>query len=64
LIIVCVFFMIWVHGPRYLQAMYPDHETLPVPARAVTGLRLFAMILAGLFQKDRGGAGPGRAGPI
>jgi hypothetical protein len=20
--------MIWVHGPRYLQAMYPDHETL------------------------------------
>jgi hypothetical protein len=21
-----VFFMIWVHGPRYLQATYPDHE--------------------------------------
>jgi hypothetical protein len=20
--------MIWVHGPRYLQAKYPDHETL------------------------------------
>jgi hypothetical protein len=35
--------MIWVHGPRYLQAMYPDHEKLAVPARAVTGLRLFAL---------------------
>jgi hypothetical protein len=21
--------MIWVHGPRYLQAMYPDHQTRP-----------------------------------
>jgi hypothetical protein len=19
-------FMIWVHGPRYMQVMYPDHE--------------------------------------
>jgi hypothetical protein len=34
--------MIWVHGPRYLRAMHPDHEKLLAAARDVTGLRLFA----------------------
>jgi hypothetical protein len=41
--------MIWVPGPRYLQAMHPDHEKLAVPDRVVTGLRLFAKILVELF---------------
>jgi hypothetical protein len=45
--------MIWVHDPRYLQAMYPDHEKLALPARVVTGLRLFA---ADFGQADSGRA--------
>jgi hypothetical protein len=42
--------MIWVHGPRYLQAMYPDHEIL---ARYDWFAVICAQILVGLFEKDR-----------
>jgi hypothetical protein len=51
--------MIWVPGPRYLQAMYPDHEKLAVPAPRRDW---FAVIcaLAGLFQEDRPIAARGR----
>jgi hypothetical protein len=42
--------MIWVHGPRYLQARYPDHETL---ARYDWFAVICALIQVGLFEKGR-----------
>jgi hypothetical protein len=46
----CRVFMIWVHGPRYLQARYPDHETL---ARYDWFVVICAFIQVGLFEKGR-----------
>jgi hypothetical protein len=51
--------MIWVHGPRYLQATYPDHETL---ARYDWFAVICALILVGLFEKDRAITARGLAG--